>query len=197
MFVWQVSFQKSHTRVWSCWPAANDFWQGAQESWSQFSLSMLGGNRHLRGRKANKHSLSGIRLWREGRGFWKLHKFVLQPIEVPLHGLHWLLPGWKKISACISNAFASCFFLKKTFLMCRLPGKRWLQTQSLILPSTSFSETIGRCRCFSMGARWPPPSPGFSEVYVLHGGISSGQMTQTAHTQRALFVVNSTTAYAT
>lgn len=48
--------------------------------------------------------------------------------------------------------------------MCRSPGKRCLQSQSLILlPPSGFSKTICRCRCSSVGARLPSPSPGFAE----------------------------------
>lgn len=52
---------------------------------------------------------------------------------------------------------------KKPFLMRRSPGKRWLQSQSLILPPNGFSEAVCRCRCSSMRARRPSPIPGFAE----------------------------------
>lgn len=68
----------------------------------------------------------------------------------------------------------------KTFLTCRPPGKRWLQSRSLTLPPSGFSETICRCRSSSMGARLPSPSPGFAGGLRRGNPLFSDQMTQAA-----------------
>lgn len=102
----------------------------------------------------------GIRLQKEGRGFWNCtHDSVA----------HRTSPPWLKLDEKYPCVYFKCIYQlfqkkKKTFLMCRSPGKRCLQSQSLILlPPSGFSKTICRCRCSSVGARLPSPSPGFAE----------------------------------
>lgn len=91
-------------------------------------------------------------------------------------------PPWLKLAIARLKKKSLCLFQmplpassekKPPFLMCRPPGKRWLQSRSLTLPPSGFSETICRCRSSSMGGRLPSPSPGLAEGVTHQAGESS------------------------
>jgi len=82
---------------------------------------------------------------------------------------HRSFPPWLKLATATLNKNLCVFQMllpassEKTFLMCRSPGRRWPQSQTVILPPTGFSETISRCRCSSLEARRPSTRSGFAE----------------------------------